>query len=440
MSAWSDHVIWWQLHPLSFTGAPGQLPAPPGPPAHRLPKLRDWLGYLIELGANGLLLGPVFESGTHGYDTIDHLRIDPRLGDEADWDDLVAACRERGVKILLDGVFNHVGRDFPQFRDVLEHRGASEYADWFHLDLTATDAPDGFGYRDFEGHGGLVALNHDNPAVRRYTAGVMRHWLDRGADGWRLDAAYQVPPAFWAEVVGEVRATHPDAWFLGEVIHGDYREVVREAGLDSVTQYELWKSVWSSLNDANFWELDWTLTRHNELTSGFVPQTFVGNHDVTRIASRLDDPRHLGHALAVLFTVAGVPSVYAGDEQAFRGVKYERVDGDAEIRPAFPESPHQLADFGLPVYRLHQDLIGLRRRHPWLTRCVTRKVELTNETFAYEAVPPEGEPGLAVLLNVSDEPCGFGLDRPVKWLLGSAPDGSGTEVEGHGWAIVEFQA
>jgi len=437
VSTWSDHVIWWQLHPLSFTGAPEQGDAAE-PAVPRLRHLHGWLDYVIELGANGLLLGPIFAARTHGYDTTDHFRIDPRLGTEQDWQALVTACRERGLMLALDGVFNHVGRDFPQFRDVLERRGDSPYRDWFHLDLTATDAPDGFSYRDFEGHSELVALNHANPQVRQYTAEVMRYWLERGANGWRLDAAYQVPSDFWADVIGEVRAEHPQAWFLGEVIHGDYPALVADGGLDSLTQYELWKALWSSLNDANLWELAWALDRHDGFVEHFVPQTFVGNHDVTRLASRLDDPRHLGHALAVLFTVAGVPSIYAGDEQAFRGVKYERAGGDAQIRPAFPESPAHLSDLGLEVFRLHQDLIGLRRRHPWLTRSRLRRLHLTNEAFAVELSAPDA-PGLAVLLNLSDQPYGFDLGRPVKRLLGSH-DGPDAQAGPHGWAILEFQA
>ncbi|GLY17375.1 alpha-amylase [Kineosporia sp. NBRC 101677] len=425
MTAWSDHVIWWQLHPLTFTGAPSTATGEPGP---GLARITPWLDYLIDLGANGLLLGPVFASQTHGYDTVDHFRIDPRLGQLQDWERLVGDCRERGVMLLLDGVFNHVGRDFPQFRDVLEHRGDSQYRDWFHLDLTATDAPDGFAYRDFEGHSHLVALNHENPDVQRYVADVMRFWLDRGANGWRLDAAYAVPTSFWRAVISEVRTSHPQAWFLGEVIHGDYAQIAADAELDSVTQYELWKALWSSLNDANLWELAWALERHGEFAARFTPQIFAGNHDVTRIASRLEDPRHLGHVLAVLFTVAGVPSIFAGDEQAFRGVKYERADGDAEIRPEFPATPAELSELGRPVYRLHQELIGLRRRHAWLVRAGFRQLHLANETLAYEAVNPDGGPGLVVLLNLSDQPYTFDLDRPVRRRV---------EVEAHGWRVLE---
>nr|BFE80639.1 hypothetical protein GCM10020093_032400 [Planobispora longispora] len=165
---------------------------------------------------------------------------------------------------------------------------------------------------------------------------VMDHWLGRGASGWRLDAAYAVPPDFWRRALERVRPRHPDAWFAGEVLHGDYAAYVGESGLDSVTQYELWKAIWSSLNDGNFYELAWALERHNGFLKTFAPLTFTGNHDVTRLASRLADARHLGHALAVLFTVGGVPSVYSGDEQGFHGVKEERAAGTTRSARRFP--------------------------------------------------------------------------------------------------------
>ena len=150
---------------------------------------------------------------------------------------------------------------------------------------------------------------------------LFRSWLGRGAGGWRLDAAYAVPPSFWAKVVPAVREAFPDAWFLGEMIHGDYAAYAAEAGLDSITQYEVWKAVWSSLNDRNFYELDHALGRHNAFMDGELAQTFVGNHDVSRLATILNDDRHFSHALAVLFCVGGVPSVYYGDEQGFRDRK-----------------------------------------------------------------------------------------------------------------------
>ncbi len=296
-ASWVAHAIWWQVYPLGFVGA---FPAdqPPGPDEHRFRRLVAWFDHAIELGASGIALGPIFASRTHGYDTTDHWRIDPRLGDDADFDYVVAEARGRGLRILLDGVFNHVGVDFPRYREA---------------------APGWFSGGTFEGHSELVALNHDSPEVVDYTVDVMSHWLGRGADGWRLDAAYSVPPQFWAAVLPAVRERHPEAWFVGELIHGDYAAVVQAAGFDSATQYELWKATWSSLNDGNFFELDWGLQRHNEFLASFAPLTFIGNHDVTRIASQLTNPAHLAHALVVQLTVGGVPSVYAGDEFGFRG-------------------------------------------------------------------------------------------------------------------------
>ncbi len=448
MSAWPDHAIWWQLQPISFTGAEPTA-RPDMTPVRRLPRIEAWLDYVIDLGCNGLSLGPVFASESHGYDTIDHYRIDPRLGTSADFDHLVGQCRERGVRLLLDGVFNHVGRGFPPFQDVLAHGRSSAYASWFVIDFDAdagkdAGGPDGFGYADFEGSRNLVELNHAEPAVQDYVADVMRYWLARGADGWRLDAAYAVPSAFWRTVTDRVRRDHPDAWLVGEMLHGDYVAAVRDGGLDSVTQYELWKAIWSSLNDRNLFELAWALDRHNDFAAAFLPLTFAGNHDVTRIASRLDDVRHLPHALAILFTVAGSPSVYAGDEQAFRGVKYERADGDAEIRPEFPASPEELAPDGWPIFRLHQDLIGLRRRHPWLARSATKVLTLQNETFGYLATSAAGDFRLAVLLNLSDDKAALALgdqaeDATVAQILGSGDAAAAGYVEPHGWAILELR-
>ncbi len=391
---WTDHAIWWHVYPLGFTGAERALADLSSEPQHRFEHLENWLDHAIELGCSGLLLGPVFASETHGYDTIDHFRIDPRLGTDEDFDQLIAAAHARGLRVALDGVFNHVARSFA---------GPHE---WFRR----TD--EGLAY--FEGHDHLVALDHDQPAVRQYVVDVMKHWMARGVDAWRLDAAYAVPAPFWRDVLAEVRAQYPEAWFFGELIHGDYAAYAQQSTLDSITQYELWKAIWSSLNDGNFYELASALERHDHFLDAFVPQTFVGNHDVTRIASKLTDERHLGHAVAILFTVAGIPSVYAGDEFGWHGVKEDREGGDDAIRQQFPDKP----DKPDPLY---QELIGVRRRNPWLLRARTTVEHLTNEAVALRS-SAEGQ-SLVLLLNVSDEPYHFPVEvaEPV--------------VEAHSWKL-----
>src|SRR4051794_945948 len=440
MSDWVRHAVWWQVYPLGAVGAERERLPEGAPAVPRLAELQAWLPHLVGLGCNGLALGPVFESSTHGYDTVDHFAVDRRLGTEQDLVDLVAACRAAGVRVLLDGVFNHVGREFPRFREVREQGPGAPAAGWFDIDPSGT-GPDGFGYRDFEGHSALVALDHGNPEVADYVAEVMTYWCDRGVDAWRLDAAYAVPPAFWREVLPRVRDRHPDLWVVGEVLHGDYARYVAESGIDSVTQYELWKAIWSSLNDRNLFELAHALTRHAALLPDFLPQTFIGNHDVTRIASRLADTRHLPLAVALLFAVPGVPSVYYGDELGLRGVKEDRAGGDDAVRPAYPAGPDDLSADGVDgadVHDLHRQLIGVRRRHPWLNAdgATVAVDEVANELLA---VRVSGDARAALLvLNVGDAPARIRPRVPVTEVAAGAGrlEGGEVAVDGHAFALL----
>lgn len=227
---WVEHVIWWHVYPLGFLGADTTGADRSAQP--RLRRLVPWLDHLIELGANGLALGPVFASVSHGYDTIDFHEVDPRLGTSEDLAHLIEEAHRRGIRVMLDGVFNHVGREFPQLLEA-QADPSGEAAALFERDGAG-------GLATFEGHGGLVALDHSNSAVVDLVVDVMDHWLGVGADAWRLDAAYSVPSGFWAAVLPRVRARHPDVYVLGEVLHGDYTAMVMEGQLDSVTQYELW--------------------------------------------------------------------------------------------------------------------------------------------------------------------------------------------------------
>jgi len=395
---WVEHAIWWQVYPLGFCGAPIRDPEPTSAP--RLRRLMGWLDYAIELGTSGLLLGPVFASQTHGYDTVDQFRIDPRLGGEEDFDALVAACSRRGLRLLLDGVFSHVGAQHPDVIRALDEGPGGPTADLFDIDW---NAPGGPAPRVFEGHASLVRLNHASERAVQYVTAVMEHWLARGIDGWRLDAAYSVDTDFWARVIPAVRDRHPNAWCLGEVIHGDHSRFVASSGVDATTQYELWKAIWSSIKDRNFFELDWALNRHNGFLAHFTPNTFIGNHDVTRIASVIGSDGAV-MALAILLTLGGIPSIYYGDEQGFTGIKEERTGGDDAIRPAFPDTPSELADWGQNVHRAHQDLIGLRRRNPWLVTATTTPLHLENTRYTYRAAARDGSNHLDVAIDIAGTP------------------------------------
>ncbi|WP_181162526.1 MULTISPECIES: alpha-amylase family protein [unclassified Bifidobacterium] len=403
---WVRHGIFWHVYPLGFCGCDIRPRGPREFHGRGLDALIPWLGYARDMGVSGLLLGPIFESDTHGYDTLDHMHVDVRLGGDRAFDALADACRDMGLSIVLDGVFNHVSRNHPAVRAAIDEASGSLSPDdepWRGLVRARLDAAGAPVLDVFEGHDRLVDLDHDSPATVDYVTRVMNHWLDRGASGWRLDAAYAVPTGFWEKVLPRVRQAHPYTWIFGEVIHGDYPAIVERSTMDAVTQYELWKSIQHALETDNFFELDWNLTRHNAFLDAFVPQTFIGNHDVTRIASQIGADK-AALALAVLMTVGGVPSIYYGDEQGYVGVKREVLGGDDDIRPKFPDFPDELSRLGEPVYRLHQALIALRRRNPWLLDARTEKVLLENRRFVYRSIATDGSDRLTVELDIESKP------------------------------------
>ncbi|OAZ45636.1 alpha-amylase [Microbacterium arborescens] len=450
MSNWAETVMWWHVYPLGFTGASirpdlsdaqADAAGADQPVEHRLGRIEAWLDHAVELGLNGLLLGPVFASSTHGYDTTDYFRIDARLGDGLDLDRLIAAAHDRGIRVLFDGVFNHVGREHPAF-EALEERGPeADTADLFRVRWDGWQPGGPVDADVFEGHDALVTLNHDSPAVADLVVEVMTHWLGRGIDGWRLDAAYAVPPAFWARVLPRVRAEYPEAWFLGEVIHGDAARIVEESTIDSLTQYELWQGIWHGIADRNLFELKHAIARNNELLSVFAPQTFVGNHDVTRIASAVG-PDLMPHALAVLFTVAGVPSVYAGDEYGYEAVKEERLGGDDAVRPEFPDAPpapESLPESAQHILRTHQQLIAVRRQHPWLHRAHTDVIHIDNTAMVLRTAT--GTDAVVTALNVGDAPVTVPVADATQVLAGSLADdidrrAGEASLPPRGWAVL----
>lgn len=427
----TESDIWYHLYPLGFLGAEDENPAPgaaDGPIAHRLPGLVDWLDYLVDLGITALLMGPVFESESHGYDVVDPYHVDRRLGTEADLVHLIDECRRRSLRVGLDAVFHHVGRGHPYFLDLRAHGRESAWRDWFEVDFDRP-GPDGFTYADFEGHSQLVKLNHSNPQVLEWAVDVARFWIEHGVDAFRLDAAYALPPHFVRTFTERTRALRTDVFLVGEVIHGDYVRTARQTQLTTLTQYELWKAIWSSLNDGNFFELAHTLQRHADFCQHFPPWNFVGNHDTTRIATQLRDKRLLPHALALLFTLPGIPAVYAGDEQRATGRKYDRAGGDAKIRRPLKFRPGELEGESHRIWNLHCDLIAVRRARPWLVTGELNVTHTDNRLMTYEV--RAGRERVVVALNTDDKPAKCKVPSALTPVAGHAE----STLPPHGWGI-----
>ena len=342
--SWFESSFMYQVYPLGLCDAPYEND---GVLAHRLRRLLDngWLDHMSKLGSECLLLNPVFESISHGYDTTDYKKVDCRLGDNQDLVDLVDACHSRGIKVLLDGVFNHVGRDFWAFKDVQEKRWDSPYAGWFEIDWNGnTEWDDGFSYTTWQGVPYLVKLNHSNFELNDYLADVIRGWEhDFNIDGLRLDVAYCLDRGFLGylrTVANELSDKRGDKFLLlGETMFGDYNQWMGDSLCDTVTNYECYKGLWSSMNSANMHEVAYALERQSgshpwDLYTGKHLIDFVDNHDVPRIATQLADKKQLKPLYGLLFGMAGVPCVYYGSEW---GIEGEQKFGDHELRPALEE-------------------------------------------------------------------------------------------------------
>ncbi|HEC24241.1 MAG TPA: alpha-amylase, partial [Chloroflexi bacterium] len=210
---WARRAIFYHIHPLGFFDAP-PVNDRSSAPVPRLAELRRWYDHIAGLGVTAIYFGPLFESLTHGYDTVDYFQVDRRLGDIALLRQIVDELHGRGVRVILDGVFNHTGREFFAFQDIRRNGRASRYQDWYFINWAAdSDYGDGFAYEYWADDRGLPRLNLDNPNVRAYFFEVARMWLgDVGVDGWRLDVAYEIGPSFWWEFRRVCKEVRPDSF------------------------------------------------------------------------------------------------------------------------------------------------------------------------------------------------------------------------------------
>ena len=339
--SWYENAVVYQFYPIGLTGAPHENDFVQ---EHRILQLVDngWIEHLERLGVTCVILNPVFQSMTHGYDTIDYNQVDSRLGTKEDLRRVVDAFHEAGIKVLLDAVLNHVGRAFWAFEDVRANREASPYASWFHIDWNGDNRfGDGFYYEGWEGVDELVKLNHHDFGLNDYCMEVIRGWeRDYDIDGLRLDVAYCLELGFLEylrNVANELSEKRGQKFLLlGETMFGDYNRWMGDRACDTVTNYECYKGLWSSMNEQNMYEIAYSIKRQSGddpwcLYRGAHLLNFVDNHDVPRIATKLEDGRKLRPLYGLLFGMPGVPSIYYGSEW---GIEGEQLPGDHELRPA----------------------------------------------------------------------------------------------------------
>lgn len=395
---WAYEGIFYQIYPIGFCGAPT---ANDGKTVSRILKLKDWSSYLESLGISSILLNPIFESDNHGYDTRDYKKIDCRLGTNEDFAEVCKDLHAHNVKIVLDGVFNHVGRGFWAFKDVQEKKWDSPYKDWFCINFDGNSCyNDGFWYEGWEGHFELVKLNLANSAVVDYLLECVKGWIDEfDIDGLRLDVAYCLDRNFMKRLRSFCQELKPDFALIGEVLFGDYNQIVNDEMLHSCTNYECYKGIYSSFNSMNMFEIAHSLNRQCGpeqwcIYRGKHLMSFVDNHDVTRIASILTNKNHLPLTYGLLLGMPGVPCIYYGSEWGEEGVK--APNNDYALRPCFEEpKPNELTEE-------IKKMIHVRTGSNALCHGSYRNVVLTNHQLIFERRTDDER--MLVAINASDAP------------------------------------
>ncbi len=403
--AWYDEAVFYHIYPLGLCDAPKENTY--AAPVHRLRDAFCWIPHIKKLGCNAIYIGPLFESVGHGYETTDYKKLDSRLGDNTDLTDFVRECHAQDIRVIFDGVFNHVGRDFFAFKDLQSNRENSPYRDWFcNVNFGGNNEyNDGFCYDNWGGYNLLVKLNQHNPAVRDYICDVIRFWVSEfDVDGIRLDAADVLDFDYMHMLRAVANEVKPDFWLMGEVIHGDYTRWVNGDTLHAVTNYALHKALYSGHNDHNYFEIAHTVKRLYEMggnrPDGLKLYNFVDNHDVERIYTKLNNKAHYAPVHVLLYTLPGVPSIYYGSEFGIEGKK--EAFSDASLRPALNYADYADAFETNSCTKLIAALGHTRQQTPALSYGAYRELLLTNRQYAF-ARDYEGQ-SVLVSVNNDDQP------------------------------------
>lgn len=402
--AWYDEAVFYHIYPLGLTGAPKQNSY--GEPVHRLNTLLPWIGHIKEIGCNAIYIGPLFESVGHGYETTDYKKLDTRLGTNEDLTNFVAECHKQGIRVILDGVFNHTGRDFFAFQDIKQNRENSQYKDWYcDVNFWGNNSyNDGFSYANWGGYDLLVKLNQKNPAVKDYICDVVRFWVSEfDIDGIRLDAADVMDFEYMKALRNVANEVKQDFWLMGEVIHGDYSRWANDGTLHSVTNYMLHKALYSAHNDHNYFEVAHTIKYVNDMVGNNLKlYTFVDNHDVERIYTKLNNKAHFEPVHVMLYTLPGIPALYYGSEFGIEGRK-ER-NSDDSLRPALNYDDYKDAVRTNPCTQLIATLGKLRQNIKALCYGDYKQLELQTTHFAYARIL-DGKNVITTVNNGDNEVC-----------------------------------
>jgi len=417
MKQWASQAVFYHIYPLGCCGVPPRNDFTTAPQS-RLTQLIEWIPHLKDLGINALYLGPVFESTAHGYDTANYFTVDRRLGTNQTLADCIAAFHSQGIRVVLDGVFHHVGRDFWAFRDVLAHGERSVYCPWF-AGLNFNDRSpwnDPFTYAGWKGHYDLVKLNLNHPPVRQHLFKAVETWIRAWhIDGLRLDAADCIDKAFLRALAAHCRSLSPDFWLMGEVVAGDYRDWVNAETLDSVTNYICYKGLYSSHVDRNYFEIAYSLNRlfgKNGTCRDHLFYNFADNHDVDRVASRLTTPSHLYPLYCLLFTMPGIPSIYYGSEWGIEGRR--TTECDTPLRPAIDLAAISCHPPQPDLAPIIARLTAIRLHLPALQRGSYEPLHVGHQQLAFTR--RLGHETVIVALNAAEAPAVLTLELP--WLGG----------------------
>jgi glycosidase len=444
---WVKHAVFYQIFPDRFARStrlekPHNLepwdsdPTTFGYKGGDLPGVVDHLDYLLDLGVTALYFNPIFQStANHRYHTHDYLRVDPLLGGDAAFDALLDACRRRGLRVVLDGVFNHASRGFFQFNDVLENGTASPWLDWFEFTEHPANAYDYSrppGYRAWWGLHALPKFNTDNPQVRAFLMGVGEHWMRKGIDGWRLDVPNEITtPGFWQEFRERIKAINPEAYLVAE-IWDEGPQWLRGDTFDATMNYPLTEALirfaagervdratvkgrgyrpYPAMDAPAFADRIDALLALYPWPVALVQLNLLDSHDTARFLTIAGgDEASLRLATLLLFTLPGAPSVYYGDEIGLTGGLPDRW-----ARKTFPWEHAERWNTGLLDY--YRRMINLRREHAALRTGAYRRLRAAGDIYAFARTLE----GAAVVVAVNAGTAPGRVQLPLSSAQGETP-------------------